>query len=119
MSDAPMVGRPSAPPPRRRAPVRTIIGIVIVILLAVGVAFLLSRCAAGGQSGQGGPGGRGPGGPPPAEIARIYPLVEQNATDHRQKVRAAAKQKQVADREALFSKLKQNTRAAASALASA
>jgi FKBP-type peptidyl-prolyl cis-trans isomerase len=49
------------------------------------------------------------GGQPPADMARIYPLVRQTITDHREKVRAAIKKKQMDDMEALFAKLKQNT----------
>ncbi len=59
MSQTTMDGRRSAPPPRRRAPWRTIIGIAVVILIAVALALGLRQCAAGGgkPGGPGGPGG--------------------------------------------------------------
>ncbi len=62
MSQTTMDGRRQAPPPRRRAPWRTIVGILVVVLLAVALAFGLSKCASGSGQ-QAGPGGRGgPGG---------------------------------------------------------
>lgn len=61
MSQTTMDGRRSAPPPRRRAPWRTIIGIAVVILIAVALALGLRQCASGGGGGKGGPGGPGGG----------------------------------------------------------
>ncbi|HEX7758022.1 MAG TPA: MdtA/MuxA family multidrug efflux RND transporter periplasmic adaptor subunit, partial [Caulobacteraceae bacterium] len=60
MSQTTMDGRRPAPPPRRRAPWRTIIGIVVVVLIAVALGFGLKMCAASSAK-PGGPGG-GPGG---------------------------------------------------------
>ncbi|MBS0408422.1 MAG: MdtA/MuxA family multidrug efflux RND transporter periplasmic adaptor subunit [Proteobacteria bacterium] len=61
MSQTTMDARRPAPPPHRRAPWRTIVGIVVVILIAVALAFGLSKCAGGGQGGPGGRGGPGGG----------------------------------------------------------
>ncbi|MGA0602008.1 MdtA/MuxA family multidrug efflux RND transporter periplasmic adaptor subunit [Caulobacter sp. KR2-114] len=69
MSQTTMDGRRPAPPPRRRAPWRTIVGIAVVILVAVALALGLRQCASGGaaKGGPGGPGGRGgPGGGRPS-----------------------------------------------------
>ncbi|MHB8530598.1 MAG: hypothetical protein ACYC8V_13955, partial [Caulobacteraceae bacterium] len=49
--------RPSAPAPKPRPARRTVVGIAVVILVAVLLGLLLSRCAANkGRAGPGGPG---------------------------------------------------------------
>jgi multidrug efflux system membrane fusion protein len=50
--------QPPYRPARPKRTWRTLVGIVIVIAAAIGVALLLARCAGGG-AGQGGPGGPG------------------------------------------------------------
>ena len=47
--------------------------------------------------------------PAPYDLERISPRVEQFVNDHLDQAREAFKQKQLADRDALFARLKQNT----------
>ncbi len=73
MSQTTMDGRRQAPSPRRRAPWRTIVGILVVVVLAVALAFGLSKCASSsgqqaGPGGRGGPGGPGGGGRPTVTV---------------------------------------------------
>jgi len=49
------------------------------------------------------------GQPPPYDLGKIYPDVEKFVNDRQEKARLAFKQKQIAEMEALFAKLKKNT----------
>lgn len=55
----PIPGASTRPRSRPRRTWRTLVGLVIVVLLAIGAALLLAKCAAGTPSTQGGFGGRG------------------------------------------------------------
>src|SRR5437868_944024 len=62
MSQTSIEGLPSAPPPRRKAPWRTVAGIAAVVLATGLIALLLTRCAeAAGHRGPGGGGAAGGG----------------------------------------------------------
>ncbi len=56
MSETPFAARPAGRQPRRRSFWRTLLGVAVVILIAVVIGVVLSRCARGAAGGPGGAG---------------------------------------------------------------